>query len=257
MRRRQDQVAFTRSTVGFEGELHAIRLLLIDEDPVSGQKIMGKTGSGEVLEIFPKTKNRIHCVTDTKVTSAVFRADIERIASLVGYDLSDISHSNIFEFVTLPTDDLRELKDQFNEIVRIEKDLIHYILKQKKDKPRLELICVKSWIDDYNDRYPDSPLPPSQDSSRMYILLKYSCKELIKEAQEKEDEQKNEISERADFIQNKLMHYVQYNFVMALDTKMGSQLIQVFEANSHISENLNKIKELKEQKESVRELCRS
>lgn len=221
-------------TVGYEGELRTIRFILIKNG-----KQMEVVKGDEVLSVFYPTKNRVECVIDNSDVDSDLLAQLEKIAEERNLSISDsckqISH--IFEFVTLPASTTEEIKIQFEEIARIERHLLKYLFTQKISDQNKKLVCVKDWIDDYNQScFPNESLQGSDNASEMYIILNYSLGQLKLNNRQQNvlinfpsNENLQKLSEE---IQPTLLHNPQFNFVASLGKKMGSLLVDMQEENN-------------------------
>ncbi len=217
----RDKISLLQPTIGWEGEVSPIRFVLLRDNKIRF------VSSPTVLFIFGKTKNGVQCEQDTKIDKHFFE-HIEKIAQQNHLVFSEKSHASyVFEFVTSPTDNITKLKNQFEEIEFLQRDLIQYLLKYKKENPASPLMSVRQWIDSYNKSEPGlrNPLPiVSNDVNEMFIVVDYSLKKL------NEKELKD-----VESIQKKMMHNVQFNFIATYGRKMGSQLMTIFESNNKIN----------------------
>ncbi len=216
-------------TVGYEGEFLAIKCLRVQNNQF--------VPSHTVSTMF-STRKGVSCVDDHLVVSPDFFSMLEEIADEKGISvppgIEKYGATHIFEFVTLPKKTTNDINIQFKEIAQLETDLIKYLLKQKKEG--VSLIRVSDWIEDYNLRFPDS-LSGTAFSNEMYIFVDYSLSQLKLTGSQLEDlrnSSESELDSLSSDAQAKSMHNVQFNFVSALGKKMGSMLVEIFEANNKI-----------------------
>ncbi len=230
-------------TVGYEGELREIPFVLVRMDRNKGKEAIQFAAEDEVLPIFRPTQNRVECVLDYgTVSDPLYFSEFKRIAKQRNYlkpVLTDVSH--VFEFVTLPAKNRSELSAQFEEIKRIEIDLIHYLFQTHRNNKSAGFVCIKDWIDDYNERFSENPLPASPDSETMHIVLDCAISELtyLLTQQEKNDLlNADDLTPLAELIQSQLSHSQQFNFVVSLGKNMGSMLAAIYDENNdqHIDE---------------------
>ncbi len=235
-----DAVSTVQPTVGWEGELNAIKFVLIKQ-----KKITLAREEEEVMSVFKPTSNGVECVQDNQPVDFTFFPKLKQIAKQKNLYLPyrAFSSSHVFEFVTHPKKTTEDVGIQFDEIAKLEADLIEYVLTQKRDNPKIGLINVKNWINKYNLRFPNNPISSTSDADSMYIAVDYSIAQLKLTEQQKNIWQKSKIlSELARNIQKQLMHNVQFNFVVTLGKSMGSQLIAIFETNNCFSQAQREIK---------------
>jgi len=229
------QKPVTSPTVGYEGELRAIRFILIKNDKKQMEVVKGD----EVLSVFYPTKNRVECVIDNSGVDSDLFAQLEKIAEERNLSISDSCKltSHIFEFVTLPASTTEEIKVQFEEIARIEQHLLRYLFAQKISDQNKKLVCVKDWIDDYNKScFPNEPLQSSDNASEMHIVLDYSLKQLQLNNQQQsvlDNFPNNEnLQKLSEELQPTLLHNPQFNFVASLGKKMGTLLVDMQQENN-------------------------
>lgn len=248
MRIDQKQITLIQPTVGYEGELIALKFVLLKEGQIQCTK--------SILPIlFNRTIDGIECVTD-KLAAPGFSVGLNEIASRKSCLLPiPINNPHIFEFVTPPANNTKLTNTQLDEIAHLETDLILYLIMQKKRHPEIELLCVADWIDDYNRRFPHDPLIGSKDTKIMHIVVDYSINQLaMTPLQEQTWHQSADLRQLAQDIQKSLDHNVQFNFVTALRKKMGSILVNIYEENNITHTWKKKIdsleKEIEESKKS-------
>ncbi len=196
------QIDLIQPTVGWEGELLPVRFVLMEGNEISFAK------RGEVLLVFESASKKIRCDQDN-LTHKEFASQLIQIAERRKLSIKKDSpiRSHVFEFVTLPSKNIEEISEQFEEIKRIETDLVKYVANFSIRNPAEKFVCVQEWIDDYNLRFPENKLIGSVDTKKMFIVVNYSIKQL----------------------DASLKYNVQFNFVVNFSKKMGNKLIDVID----------------------------
>jgi len=217
-------------TVGCECELHAIRFLVIRKNKIIF------VGNEKVLSVFNSILNGIACAHDANHDPRT-PAELKRIAAKENLSLTKKKKTSyIFEFITHPKNDAADIDHQFNSLTQIETNLIEYLLTYYH-QTNYNLLPVKDWL----KQFPKDQLSADADANHMHILLDYSIQNLQLSNIQKNS---NNLHQIAQDVQRKLKHHVQFNFVVALGTRMGSMLVEMMGKNNNLSkykENLDNI----------------
>lgn len=232
------EITLLQAKAGWEGELSQIFFVLVEDGKITSSK------HDAVLTIFGNTTNGVSCVNDNSNDKDYF-SELKRVANNSGLTISShFKDPHIFEFITSPNKDVAKLGKQFDEITRLETDLIYYILEQKRKNPNVNFICVGDWIKEYNENrcFTDKPLASPECVNSMYILVDYSIAKMKKFVNPMPEGVPIDNAQLAALIQKKLDHSVQYNFVAALGKKMGSVLVDIFDANNSIGNDIKQLK---------------
>ncbi len=231
-----DEFEIILPTVGFEGELHEIRFLVIKDNEITF------VGNDVVLPVFDSTIHGVSCVQDVDNNERT-PEELRKIENRNGFILErkNTKTSYIFEFITHPSSNEKKIEEQFSVLNQIELDLIESVFDSNLKKNNT-LLPVKDWLRQYSTEQ----LSVSDDVNNMYVMLDYSRRNLKAVSKIKKFKYSEQVVKH---IQEELKHHVQFNFVVALGTKMGSMLVSMMDTNNNdrLPELEDKLKKTNEQ----------